>query len=155
MESVPYRIRQNVSILESVLLLEDLAFPYAGFVSRQIRVLFLTRVLKENEMNHTSKLCRPQVLLLLTLLLLVASNAFGQSARGVITGEVKDSSGAIVPGAEEVIVNKANGTESKTVSTNTGLYRIPYVEPGTYKISVSLKGFKTAVRDNVNLLLAQ
>src|SRR5439155_20276180 len=138
-----------------VLLLEDLAFPYAGFVSRQIRVLFLTRVLKENEMNHTSKLCRPQVLLLLTVLVLFALSAFGQSGRGVITGEVKDTSGAIVPGAEVVIVNKATGTESKTVSTNTGVYRVPYMEPGTYRISASLKGFKTAVRDNVNLLLTQ
>src|SRR5436309_8249562 len=109
MESVPYGIRQNVSILESVLLREELAFQHGGFVSRQIRVLFLLELFKENEMNHTSRPCKTQVLLRLTVLLLIASNAFGQSGRGVITGEVKDATGAIVQGADVVIVNKANG----------------------------------------------
>jgi len=106
-------------------------------------------------MNIASRFRLAWVLLLSAVLLALVSTAFGQSGRGVITGEVKDASGAVVPGAEVVIVNKANGEETKGTSTNTGLYRIPYVEPGTYRIAVSLKGFKTAVRDNISLLLAQ
>src|SRR4051794_26160403 len=88
-------------------------------------------------------------------LLLFASGARGQSGRGTVTGEVKDVSGSVVPGAEVVMTNKATGEEKRTVTTDTGLYRVPYVEPGTYKISVSLKNFKTATRDNVQVLLAQ
>jgi hypothetical protein len=101
------------------------------------------------------RLCWTQVLLVLTILLIGVSGVFAQSGRGTITGEIKDATGAIVPGAEVVVLNKATGAESKTVTTNTGLYRVPYLEPGNYKVSASLKGFKTAVRDNINLLLAQ
>ncbi|MGI8786054.1 MAG: TonB-dependent receptor domain-containing protein [Acidobacteriota bacterium] len=78
-----------------------------------------------------------------------------QSARGTINGAVKDATGAVVPGAEVVIVNKDTGVETKTLTTDSGVYRAPYLTPGKYKISVSLPGFKTAVADNVDLGVAQ
>ena len=92
----------------------------------------------------------------LALAVLLTVHSLGaQSGRGTITGVVTDATGAIVPGAEIVITNKANGEESKSLTTSTGLYRFPYVDPGTYKMTAALKGFKTAVRDNVQVLLAQ
>jgi hypothetical protein len=78
-----------------------------------------------------------------------------QSGRGTLTGVVKDPQGALVPGAEISATNKANGAESKAISTSAGLYRFPYLEPGNYSVTAGLKGFKTAARDNVTVLLAQ
>lgn len=93
------------------------------------------------------------------LLILVASVSLGpllaQSGRGTITGVVRDSSGAVVPGAEILIVETSTGVETKARTTDTGVYRAPYVPAGKYKISAALRGFKTAVRDNVDLLLTQ
>ena len=97
----------------------------------------------------------PQLLFCLLALVLFASSAFGQSGRGTITGVVTDATGAVVPHAEIVIVNKATGEETKAVTTDTGVYRAPYIPPGKYKLTVAVSGFKTAVRDNIDVLLAQ
>ncbi|HEY2934553.1 MAG TPA: TonB-dependent receptor [Acidobacteriota bacterium] len=78
-----------------------------------------------------------------------------QSGRGAITGIVKDPQNAIAPGVDVTATNKASGVESKTLTTDAGVYRIPYVEPGSYKITASLPGFKTAVHDNVDVGVAQ
>lgn len=78
-----------------------------------------------------------------------------QSARGSINGVVRDASGSVVPGVEILIVNKETGVETKTVTTDAGVYRAPYLPPGKYKITASLPGFKTAVADNIEVLVAQ
>ncbi|PYV09653.1 MAG: hypothetical protein DMG07_22700, partial [Acidobacteria bacterium] len=81
--------------------------------------------------------------------------AVAQSARGVITGIVKDPSGAIVPGVDITITDKASGVTTHSVTTDAGVYRAPYMPPATYKITAALTGFKTALADNVDVLLGQ
>ncbi len=93
--------------------------------------------------------------LLGVVLLAISVPAFAQSARGTITGVVKDPSGAIVPGVEITITDKATGVTYNTVSTEAGVYRSSYIPPGKYRISATLTGFKTAVADNVDVLVAQ
>ena len=92
---------------------------------------------------------------MLACLTWVAMPTLAQSGRGTITGTVTDSSGAIVPNADITITNKANGEETKAKTTTPKLFRAPYLEPGTYSVAASVKGFKTATRDNVQVLLAQ
>ena len=94
-------------------------------------------------------------LLLGILLLAVSIPAVAQSARGTITGLVKDPSGAVVPGVEITITDKATGVNYNTVSTEAGVFRSSYLPPGKYKISATLAGFKTAVADNVDVMVAQ
>ena len=55
----------------------------------------------------------------MVVLALLASSALliGQSERGAITGEVHDSSGAVVPGARVVITNSATGVASDVITT--------------------------------------
>src|SRR5213083_2801399 len=101
-----------------------------------------------------SKLLHASVILLI-FALPVLRTVYAQSARGTITGIVKDPSGAVVPGADISIVEKASGVVTQATSTEAGVYRAPYVPPGKYKISASLAGFKTAVADNVDVLVGQ
>lgn len=89
------------------------------------------------------------------VLLCWAGPLTGQGTRGTITGVVKDSSGAVVPGADISIVEKATSVETKAVTTEAGVYRAPYLPPGRYRVSASKSGFKTAVRDNVDVLVTQ
>lgn len=96
-----------------------------------------------------------RLLIVLGCLLALSAPISAQSGRGTITGTVTDSTGGVVPGADVTATNMATGVETKTVTTDVGLYRIPYVEPGNYKVSVSLTGFKTAVRENVQVLVTQ
>jgi len=78
---------------------------------------------------------------------------FGQSGRGTITGTVTDSTGGVMPGVEIVATDMDTGVETRGVTTDVGMFRLPYVTPGRYKVSAILSGFKTAVRENVQVLI--
>ena len=83
------------------------------------------------------------------------SPAMSQSGRGTLTGTVKDASGAIVPGAEVLITNMGTGGELKAVTTSAGVYRVPYIPPGKYRVSATSPGFKKSVRENVEIHVAE
>lgn len=69
----------------------------------------------------------------------------------MLTGTVTDSSGAIVAAAKVSAVNAATNFESTAETNADGLYRIPFLRPGIYRVMVSAQGFKTFVRDGVEL----
>ncbi len=79
-----------------------------------------------------------------SLAVLLASFVSGQSDRGVITGTVTDSSGAAVPGASVTVTNVATNANSTAVTTNDGVYSIPALQPGAYRVRVEKSGFKRA-----------
>src|SRR5580658_993179 len=76
------------------------------------------------------------------LLLLCASGASAQSSiAGTVTGQVKDESGAAVPGVAVKIVELSTGDSFSTVSNNDGRYDFPTVPPGRYDINFTKNGF--------------
>jgi Carboxypeptidase regulatory-like domain len=89
------------------------------------------------------------------LILLPAATALGQGERGALNGLVSDISGAVVPGAEVMAVNKDTAVETKAVTTDAGVYRLPYLPPGNYRVTASLPGFKTAIAETVVLHVGQ
>jgi len=74
-----------------------------------------------------------------------------QEARGTIIGRVSDPSGAVIPGASVQVMNKAMGTELSLQTNSAGSYLAALLIPGMYRITVSSPGFKTYVRDDVEL----
>src|SRR5512141_1807670 len=88
--------------------------------------------------------------LLLTLVLLFAVPAFSQDT-STITGRVLDPTGAVVVGAQVTIVNTATNIESPSVTNGEGMYRVPSLRPGTYRVTISATGFKKFVREGVDL----
>src|SRR5579862_6634068 len=77
-----------------------------------------------------------------------------QGERGAITGVVTDQTGAAIPRVEVVVTELQTGVQTKSVATDAGLYRIPYLPPGDYRISASAPGFKTAVIEHVDVTVA-
>src|SRR5262245_42239287 len=65
---------------------------------------------------------------------------------GTITGEVKDSSGALVPGATVTVVNTATNATRPVVSNEVGLFDVPALPPGTYTVKCELEGFQAVTR---------
>ncbi len=59
---------------------------------------------------------------------------------GTITGELKDASGGVLPGATVVITNPANGRIYTAVTDGAGMYRLD-VDPGTYTVRYEMSGF--------------
>jgi hypothetical protein len=69
-----------------------------------------------------------------------------------LAGTVRDTSGAVLPGVTIEASSPALITKVRTgVSDETGQYRIPDLPPGTYKVSFSLPGFATVVREGLEL----
>ena len=94
---------------------------------------------------------------ILSCLIFLAAVALviAQGPVGTMTGTVTDPAGASVPGASVVAINGATGVETKTTTTNTGTYTLPYLPAGTYTIRVTAPGFRTANAENVVLRVAQ
>ncbi len=82
--------------------------------------------------------------------------AYAQNTNATIRGQVLDSTGALVPNARVVILNKNTGVTVFNGKTDSaGAFVAPQVIPGTYKITVSSPGLKDAVIDNLVATVAQ
>ncbi len=86
--------------------------------------------------------------------LLAGSLCLAQESRATIIGRVTDPTGAVVPGADIRAVNLATNAGASSVSNESGNFEIPYLLPGIYKVTVTSGGFKTAVRDQIELRVA-
>src|SRR2546427_8856556 len=92
------------------------------------------------------------VFLVAHLLCLGVPSAFGQgTATGVITGTVIDTSGAVIPGAEVTITNKATLRATMVTTNPTGFYSASALEAGIYDVSIKKEGFKAFVSEGVKL----
>jgi hypothetical protein len=93
-----------------------------------------------------------QTLILVVLLVgFFSCAAKAQSARGELAGNVTDSTGAIVPGADVTATNQATGGKSATKSTSSGAYHFPDLPIGAYTVTVTAPGFSTASRTGVQV----
>jgi len=89
------------------------------------------------------------VFLVVMLFVLAPPLAFGQAS---MTGVVRDSSGALLPGvtveaSSDALIEKARAA----VTDGNGQYRIVDLRPGTYVVTFSLQGFSTHRRDGIVL----
>ena len=81
---------------------------------------------------------------LFVLFSLACALAFAQTSTSEITGTVRDTTGAVIPGATVIAINDATGVSYTQTTTTSGLYAFPSVPSGTYTITAMLKGFKTS-----------
>jgi hypothetical protein len=74
------------------------------------------------------------------------------SAQATITGTVKDTSGAVLPGVTVEASSPVLIEKVRTVVTDgSGQYRIVDLRPGTYSVTFTLPGFNTFKREGVEL----
>ncbi len=85
----------------------------------------------------------------LAWLVMIPASAFAQAT---LSGVVKDTSGGVLPGvnveaSSPVLIEKTRAA----VTDSTGLYRIPDLPPGIYKVTFTLSGFATVNREGVEM----
>lgn len=73
-------------------------------------------------------------------------------AQAAVTGTVRDSSGAVLPGVTVEAASAALIEKTRTVVTDgTGQYRVVDLPAGRYKVTFALQGFATVVREDIEL----
>src|SRR5436190_5341882 len=73
-------------------------------------------------------------------------------AQASITGVVKDTSGAVLPGVTVEVASPALIEKTRsTVTDGSGLYQIISLPPGTYTVTFTLTGFSTVKREGIEL----
>ena len=91
------------------------------------------------------------VLTCLSFLVVQNRYAFGQVDEGAISGTVQDTTGAVVPDAQVILVNKDQGITLETKTNSTGGYIFSPVRVGNYSITVTAKGFAKTTQNAVQV----
>ena len=82
-------------------------------------------------------------------LLALPASADAQTATGTLSGTIRDTTSAVLPGVIVTIRNAATGATRSVTTDGEGRYRIVNVEPGGYELRAQLDGFRTVVRNPV------
>ncbi len=99
---------------------------------------------------------RVHSLVLCLFVIASASFLYGQGgANGTILGTVTDNSGAVLANAGVDVTNVATSVTTHTQTSSTGDFTVPYLQPGTYRVTVQVPGFQKSVTDNVGLVVGQ
>ena len=85
---------------------------------------------------------------------LAATLGFAQSTSGTLTGTVTDQSGASIAAAAVEVRELSSNRIVKTQTSPAGSYTIPGLTPGSYKVTITSTGFKSAQADNVEIRVA-
>lgn len=88
------------------------------------------------------------VSVLFLYLVMLALPAPGQESRSNIVGRVTDSSGAVVPNATVTATNQGTNVAVHAVSNGDGNYQVLSLNPGIYRITTAMTGFKTFEREH-------
>ena len=101
--------------------------------------------------NLSARLAWP--LVLLAIFVMAGTTAYGQGGNTTtLSGVVTDDQGGVVPGADITAKNNATNATIQGVTDGTGRFTLAGVAPGTYTVTVSLMGFKTAILPDVQVL---
>jgi carboxypeptidase family protein len=87
--------------------------------------------------------------------LLLPSTALAQVDTGAIQGTVRDSSGAVIPGATITLTSTTMGISFHTTTNDSGNYLFPAVRIGSYTVGAELAGFAPARQEGISLSIQQ
>ena len=91
----------------------------------------------------------------LLLAALLPMSVWAQGQTGTIAGNVKDATGAVLPGVTVEVSSPALIEKTRSAVTDgEGAYKIINLRPGTYSVTFTLTGFSTVKRDGIELTSA-
>jgi len=88
---------------------------------------------------------------LVAVLLLFTLSAAAQVTTARLEGLVKDATQAVIPGVVVVATHTGTNISTEAMTNETGLYRFPRLQPGTYTVTCELRGFKRAIHQGILL----
>ena len=101
-----------------------------------------------------SAVCFP-LLPVLVLTIFTAAPTAAQTSQAEIRGTVVDQSGAALPGVTVTATHVDTGAARTTVTSTTGVFVMPALPVGLYRVQIDLAGFTSVVRENLHLSVGQ
>src|SRR5215813_9368619 len=92
---------------------------------------------------------------IVALIALPTCLVFAQLPTGTILGLVKDSSGAVIPGARVTLTNTDTSLTRNGTSAEDGSYRFPALPVGHYRLDAMEEGFSALSRTGITLEVGQ
>jgi hypothetical protein len=74
-----------------------------------------------------------------------------QSGRAELTGEVRDETGALVPECRVTVTEKDTNATLAVTTSPAGVFNLPYLRPGSYRVAAEAAGFRPWVQEGVLL----
>ncbi|MEX2261195.1 MAG: carboxypeptidase regulatory-like domain-containing protein [Bryobacteraceae bacterium] len=74
---------------------------------------------------------------------------YAQTGQGTLTGSVTDTTGAVIAGVSVLVRNQNTGFTYNALTNQEGIYRVPYLNAGSYQIGYEVSGFKKLVRNDI------
>src|SRR5260221_8099240 len=102
-------------------------------------------------MQKPSCLSKRHALGILAATSLLAGSLYAQQSSGSIRGTVKDSQGAVVPGAKVILRDVAQGDNRELTTNPDGVFLFNPLKPSVYTLVVEASGFKKLERDNIKV----
>jgi hypothetical protein len=93
----------------------------------------------------------PHVVLFFVCPLMLILPILAQSPNGVINGLIRDPSNKVIAGADVIVINDATGVKYSVKTNSDGIYLVPNLSPGPYRLQVSKAGFKTLIKPDIVL----
>ena len=85
----------------------------------------------------------------LLVLFLAPVFCLSQVDRAGLSGTITDISGKVIPGARVTALQTATGLVREAVSSTSGIYYIPELPVGLYRVSCTVTGFRQVAFENV------
>ncbi|HNU09666.1 MAG TPA: carboxypeptidase-like regulatory domain-containing protein, partial [Pyrinomonadaceae bacterium] len=85
----------------------------------------------------------------------ISAIAQSQALNGQIEGTITDPNSAAVPNATVTVLNVGTGTGRTVTTDSNGLYRLPLLPLGTYRVTVEAANFKKFIQEGVTLTTGQ
>src|SRR5687767_6461206 len=98
---------------------------------------------------------RLDVAMIGALLLLLGGSAFAQTTFGLLEGRITDASGGALPGATITVTQPTTGFVRTVVADVLGLYRVQYLNPSHYDVTVERSGFAKVTYQSVKIDIGQ
>lgn len=94
---------------------------------------------------------RGRLVVATVLLLGVGASVSAQTVTGTILGTVTDKQGGVIPGVPVTIRNTGTNLTRAIVTDGQGRYREPQLPLGSYEVRAELQGFRSQIRQNIQL----